>query len=303
MTTNKFTLLCFLLACCCVSTLTGQGIVDGFFHPQGRLTLTGGATVGTFDDFYVGENLSERVPVHGKITQRIYNLYGKYGVTDNLNLIVNVPYIDTNGEGGPDPVNGALQQSGLQDVSVMAHYRPFSVSVAGGQLDGLASAGFSLPGNYEPNGILSIGSGATTAEVKLGGHYQLKSGFFATAIAGYSLRGKADDNLGISEDGSFDVPNAVTAMAKLGYAGGFFYVDGWVDYQSSSAGVDIMGPGFTGNFPETKVDYTRIGFTAFMPLNTTAGVSFGYGSVLSGRNIGTTSYLTGGLTVVFGQKK
>lgn len=300
---TKITGLVLLLAILPFTAFHAQGVVDGFFHPKGKLTLTGGITNGTFKDFYVGETKVDKVPVHGKITQRIYNVYGKYGITDNLNLIVNAPYIVANGAGGPDPINGELKVSGLQDINIFAHYRPFSMAVGTAQFDGLASVGVSVPGSYEPNGILSLGSGAFATDAKIGGHFQLKSGFFATAIAGYSLRGKADDTFGTSENGEFDVPNAVNAMAKLGYAGGFFYLDAWVDYQSSTDGVDIMGPGFTGNFPETKVDYTRFGLTAYMPLNAWSGVSFGYGTVLSGRNIGDTDYITGGLTVAFGGSK
>lgn len=300
---SRISQLTLLLAALTVMPLCAQGVVDGFFHPQGRLSLTAGATRGTFDDFYVGQDLSKRVPIHGKITQIIYNVYGKYGITDNLNLIVNVPYIDAEGAGPGDPVNGEQQVSGVQDITAMAHYRPFSATFTGGQFDGLASAGVSLPGGYEPNGILSIGSGAFAADLKIGGHLQLKSGLFATAIAGYSLRGSADDTFGVIEGESFDVPNAVNLTAKLGYAGGFFYVDGWIDYQSSTDGVDIMGPGFTGNFPETEVDYTRLGVTGYMPINHFSGISVGYGSVVNGRNIGKTSYLTTSLTVVFGATK
>ncbi|WP_026232022.1 transporter [Neolewinella persica] len=300
---SRFSQLTLLLAALCSMPLCAQGVVDGFFHTEGRLSLTAGATRGTFDDFYVGEELSNPVPVHGKITQIIYNVYGKYGITDNLNLIVNVPFIDAEGAGPGDPINGEQQVSGLQDVTIMAHYRPFSTSFSGGQFDGLASAGVSLPGGYEPNGILSIGSGAFAADLKIGGHLQLTSGVFATAIAGYSLRGSADDTFGVIEGESFDVPNAINLMAKLGYAGGFFYVDGWIDYQSSSDGVDIMGPGFTGNFPETKVDYTRVGLTGYMPINHYSGISVSYGSVISGRNLGKTTYLNAGLTIVFNEKK
>ena len=300
---SKFSQLTLLLAALSITPLFAQGVVDGFFHPEGQLSLTAGATRGTFDDFYVGETLSKRVPIHGKITQIIYNVYGKYGLTDNLNLIVNAPFISAEGEGPGDPINGEQKVSGLQDVTIMAHYRPFSATFGGGQFDGLASAGVSLPGGYEPNGILSIGSGAFAADLKIGGHLQLTSGVFATAVGGYSFRGSADDTFGVIEGESFDVPNAINLMAKLGYAGGFFYIDGWIDYQSSSDGVDIMGPGFTGNFPETKVDYTRLGLTGYMPINHYSGISVSYGSVVGGRNLGKTSYLSASLTVVFGQKK
>ncbi|MFT5999888.1 MAG: hypothetical protein ACI81P_002347 [Neolewinella sp.] len=229
---SRFSQLTLLLAALFVVPLSAQGVVDGFFNPEGRLSLTAGVTRGTFDDFYLGESLSDQVPVHGKITQTIYNIYGKYGLTDNLNLIVNVPFINAKGAGDPDPINGEQQVSGFQDVTVMAHYRPFSTTFSGGQFDGLASARISLPGGYEPNGILSIGSGTFAAGLKIGGHLNLTSGVFATAIAGYSFRGSADDTFGVIEEESFDIPDAVNLTAKLGYAGSSFYVDGWIDYQA-----------------------------------------------------------------------
>lgn len=209
-------------------------------------------------------------------------------------LILNAPYISASGEGDPDPVNGETKQSGFQDLSIAVKYRPFSAGIEGGRIDGITSLGFGIPTGYEPNGILSLGTGAFTTDLHLGGHLQLEGGFFTTLAAGYSLRGKADNNFGGDD---FDVPNAFLAIGKIGYAASKFYAAAWVDHQgTSSDGVDIGTPAFTGNFPETRVNYTRLGLTGFVPLRPAFGLSATYGTVVDGRNVGNTQYVNVGIT-------
>ncbi len=283
---------------------SAQGLIDGFYSNKGNFSITASYTGTSYDEFYVGKEKVGPVPAHNKITQDILSLYTKYGLTDNFTLILNAPYISAKGNGGPDPVNGSTKESGFQDLGIAAKYRPFSATISGGRIDGITSLGFGIPMGYEPNGVLSIGNGAFATDLHAGVHLKLNAGFFATVVAGYSLRGKAADNLNVTNNEDFDVPNAFLGMAKLGFASSKFYTEVWLDHQgTSSVGVDIMGPGFAGNFPETKVDYTRLGISAYVPIAQGFGISAGYGTVLSGRNIGDTNYFNGGVTFSFDTNK
>ncbi len=299
--TSKNTKQLFLLASLMIASIThAQGIIDGFYNPKGKISLTASYTGTAFDEFYVGMEKVGPVPAHNKITQDILGLYAKYGLFDNLTLVLNAPYISANGEGDPDPVNGETKQSGFQDLAIAAKYRPFSVGLSGGKIDGITSLGFGIPTGYEPNGLLSIGTGAFTTDLHVGGHLQLNAGFFSTLVVGYSLRGKADNTFNTADGNDFEVPNAFLAMGKVGYTSSKFYVEAWIDYQgTSSDGVDIMGPGFAGNFPETRVDYTRFGVSGYVPIISGLGVGAGFGTVLDGRNIGNTTYFNTGITYSF----
>lgn len=296
---NALLILLFLL-----SSAVGmaQGPIGGFFSAQGEGSVTASYTYTKYDAFYVADEKSPEggVPGLGEVDQNIYSLYAKYGVTDDLTLVAIIPYISASGENGPDPITGRQDIDGFQDFSLWAKYRPFSADFNGGRFDALVAAGFSLPDGYEPNGILSLGSGAFSTDFKVGGQVNLTNGLFATALAGYSIRGNATSELGGTET-KFDVPNAINLMGKIGYAGAKFYVEGWIANQNSTDGVDIMGEGFTGNFPETEVDFTSIGASVYVPILPALGVSVGYGTTIDGRNVGDSNYIGTGLTVNFGR--
>ena len=298
MYTNRLTLFCLITFLSLGGALSAQSLVDGSFNAPGRVNLTAGATFAVYDEFYVGEMKTGPVPAHGKISQQIYSLYGTVGITENLTVIASVPYITSEGEGMPDPINDQTSVSGVQDVSVYAKYRPFSAALGeNGRFDGILAAGVSIAGGYEPNGILSIGSGANAAEVKVGGVVQATEKLSLTALAGYIVRGEAE-NTGDGAD--FDVPNGVELTAKLAYNLSTLYLEGWVKNLRSTDGVDIMGEGFMGNFPETDVDLTIVGASAFVPVKQNLGFSLSYGTVVSGRNVGDGNYVGGGVTVGFG---
>ena len=96
------------------------------------------------------------------------------------------------------------------------------------------------------------------------------------------------------------MPNALLSELKLGYAASKFYVDAFIANQlSDDSGVDILGEGFTGFFPATRVNYTRIGINAFYPLTESIGVTAGTNTYISGRNLGKSTGSYGGLVYSF----
>ncbi len=287
------------VALCLISylPLQSQKIIDGFFNKQGSLSLTAGYTNTHYDSFYVGTMKVNQVPV-GDVDQDIFSLYGKFAITDDFMVIASAPYITEKAGGNPDPINGETKLSDFQDIQIALKYRLHRFQIDDNNtFDALAAAGVTIPSGYEPNGILSLGTGSVNEDFSLGAQYNNASGFFLSAIAGYSFRGKADDNFDILiSRKEFNVPNAVLFNGRLGYAGSHFYLEAFADVQSSVKGVDIMGPGFDNNFPETEVDYTVLGLSAYVPLGNSLGLSGSYGTTTSGRNIGDTDYFNVGLT-------
>ena len=295
------TLLLVALSLICYLPSQSQKIIDGFFNEQGSLSLTAGYTNTHYDSFYVGTMKVDQVPV-GDVDQDIFSLYGKFAITDDFTVITSVPYISEEAGGNPDPINGESKLSDFQDIQIALKYRLHRFQIDDNNtFVVLAAAGVTIPGGYEPNGIISLGTGSFNENFSLGAQYNNASGFFISAITGYSFRGKADDNFDIlvSRD-EFNVPNALLFNGRVGYAGSHFYLEAFADVQSSVNGVDIMGPGFGNNFPETEVDYTVVGLSAYVPLGSSFGVSGAYGTTTSGRNIGDTDYFNVGLTYNLG---
>ena len=276
--------------------VNAQGLVDGFFTKKGDTNFSLSYSYSEFDGFYIGPDKVDGVPAHNEITQNIYNFYANYGITDRLTAIVNLPYISAEGNGVADPVNGETEQSGLQDISIALKYSLLKEELKNASMTYFTAVSGSYALDYEPNGILSIGNGAPSVDGKLGMHYKNNNGFFGTVALGYTIRGKADNNFNVGNGDDFDAPNSANALIKLGYASSKIYVDGWFDAQTSSdKGGDIGSSTFVGNFPETRVNYSRVGANVYVPLTKAIGLNAGINTTVDGRNLGDSTTYTGGL--------
>ncbi len=266
------------------STLVAQSPVSGFFQGKGNGSIVVSYHSESYDEVYLVPEKIVGVPVFGEVNLQSVSLYGVYGISDRFDVSVNLPFITANGQ-ATDATLNALgfenQRSGLQDLSLHAKYLIAEVDLGECDLQFLGALGVQTPvGSYEVEeglqSILAIGNRATRLNGFAGAHFKTASGFFATAQGGYSLR-------------SGDVPNAVLSELKLGYAASKFYLDAWLATQLSTSGVDILGEGFQGIFPETRVSYTRVGGSVYVPIAGGLGVSGGVSSYVGGRNIGNAT--------------
>lgn len=263
-----------------------QPIVDGFTKGKGNGSLVVSYSWERYDEFYAGSNLREGINTGlrtwgGEITTQSVSLYGTVGLTDNVDIIVNVPYITVQGA-GVDTVS--QEDSGLQDASVFIKWRPLAIETGGGTLSFLGALGFATPlSDYEEDLPLSIGNQSTRVDLRLLTHFQANSGIFGELQAGYSLR-------------SNEVPNATLLSAKIGYAAERFYVDLWSETQVSASDAPDIGE---APFNETRVNYTQIGASLFVPVASGFGVSAGVGQFVSGRNVGLSTRFSGGVVYSF----
>ncbi|MGY5352055.1 hypothetical protein ACXGQW_05760 [Wenyingzhuangia sp. IMCC45533] len=292
MKTIKFLTIASLALLGFNASVQAQGYIDGFFSEQGALSVTTSYTRGSFDEFYFGKekkNLDDETPFD-EITQDIYDVYAKYEVAADLVAFVNIPFIVADAGGKVDPINGETSVSGIQDIALGLKYRIHEFEFETSDLSILSGLTFGIPGDYEPNGILSIGSGSFNTDFTTGLHLNTEVGFFSTVLASYSYRDDAQGN------GDFDVPNAFLATAKIGYASSLFYADAWIDHSNSLSGIDISDADFGGRFPATEVEYTRVGATLYKKFVENFGASVGFGTVLDGRNVGKATTFSAGLT-------
>ena len=272
-----------------------QGLYDGFTPKKNSLSVTTSFTRSQFDEFYLGKEKQNAVPAHEEIQQNIYSLYAKYGISDRLSAVVSIPFIQAeNTNNAADPVNGETSISDIQDISIALKYNAYKFQFKKADLNIITGVTAVIPTGYEPVGILSIGSGGFGFDLKTGLHLNTNSGFFSTLFVGYNLRGDASSDLNGGNE--FNVPNAFTTTAKIGYASKFIYVEAWGDLYNSEEGVDIGGPGFAGNFPETNVDYKSFGVSVYKNIIPQLGIGLGYGQVIDGRNIGKSSTYSASLT-------
>lgn len=280
--TSTFVLLTSMLF---NTSATAQSLVDGFMKGKGHGSLVLSYSWEQYDEFYFGtDKMAAPPPYGGEITTQSISLYGIYGLSDNLDLVLNLPFIAAKGaaEEGPDVPDQNV--SNLQDVALFLKWRPLHVEMDNSHLSFLGAVGIATPlSDYEANAVLSIGNQSTRVDGRLMAQYFNNSGFFIDLQAGYSFR-------------SNEVPNATMLVGKIGYAGKNFYLDLWSETQiSDSDAPDIGGVPFN----ETRVNYTQVGISGYVPLGKALGISAGVGQYVGSRNVGLATRVSGGLVFNF----
>lgn len=275
------------------------GLTAGSFAQTPLSGFMQGKKGGGLSFSYTGENYKkvllfpeeiDETPVFRNVTTSSFNVYGTYGFSDKLDMVFNVPFIRSTGNGIPAVLSDlgySNNREGVQDLSAFLKYefaKKGDISIQG-------SFGVTTPlGDYRVDeslqSIVAIGNRATTFNAIGLAHYKKSNGLFVTGQLGYSLR-------------TTEVPDAVLSQLKVGFASSRFYIDGYIGNQTSLSGVDILRNGFTGNFPATKVNYTRAGGTIYAPVDPNIGLSIGGGGILDGRNVGKSYYTTVGVTYNF----
>lgn len=275
------------------------GLTAGSFAQTPLSGFMQGKKGGGISFSYTGENYKkvllfpeeiDETPVFRNVSTSSFNVYGTYGFSDKLDVVFNVPFIRSTGNGIPAVLSDlgySNNREGVQDLSAFLKYefaKKGDISIQG-------SFGVTTPlGDYRVDeslqSIVAIGNRATTFNAIGLAHYKKSNGLFVTGQLGYSLR-------------TTEVPDAVLSQLKVGFASSRFYIDGYIGNQTSLSGVDILRNGFTGNFPATKVNYTRAGGTIYAPVDPNIGLSIGGGGILDGRNVGKSYYTTVGVTYNF----
>jgi len=283
--------LCLMFTTFCMA----QSPVSGFMKKTGEGALVLSYSQESYSKVFLVPNEVDGVPVFNDVTTTSISLYGEIGVTDNFNIVLNVPYIKSEGNASSEVLanNGfENERKGLQDLKIYAKYKFHTFNFDKSSLSLIGAAGLETPlGNYKADeglqSIIAIGNEATKFSTFGIATLKTNSGIFATGQAGYSFRGN-------------DVPNAFITELKLGYGSSKFYVDAFVANQlSDKEGVDILGEGFTGFFPATRVNYTRIGVNGFVPIDESIGLTAGVNSYVSGRNLGKSTGFYGGVVYSF----
>lgn len=266
--------------------LNAQSLVDGFVQGKGRGSIVASYSWEQYDSFYFGTEQRDAPPPYGGlITTQSVSLYGIYGLTDNLDVVINLPYINARGDNDSAGAEVPDQNvDGLQDIAVMLKWRAIHLETDNGALSFLGALGFATPlSDYQANAVLSIGNQSTRGDIRLMTQYKANNGLFIDLQAGYSLR-------------SNEVPNATLLFSKIGYAGNHFYIDLWSETQiSESDAPDIGGVPFN----ETRVNYTQIGINGFVPIAGGLGLSAGVGQYVNGRNVGLATRVSGGIVYSF----
>lgn len=248
----------------------GQGLVDGFFKGKNKLDFAISGFTQRSEKFYDGIGL-----IQYKRSLTGVGLFAEYGLRENFDMIVNIPFI-----------NGSFQDGTV----VMKYGIPFNRSAKERRISLIPALGISFPlADYNTESGQAIGQRALQIQPKFLFQWNTTKGLFYQVQAGYNY--------------AFEpVPSSFITSAKLGYSFGRFYSDVWFEYQHGIGGkawhVDAIS-----SFRELFVTYSRLGGVFYSQLNQRFGIAAGGSYVFSGVNIAKAWTANISLVIKFDLKK
>lgn len=237
----------------------------------------------------------------GNVTATAYAVMTNYGVTDRLNIIAGLPYIQTKASAGQ-----MHAMNGIQDITLSVKYALLQKHLQKGLLSVMLIGGYSTPVTNYPSDFLplSIGSGSTKLLGRIIGDYQLKN-WFTTISATYICQ----NNIRIDRPAYYtttmhysnevQMPDAVQYNLRAGLRSDKWIVEIVGNNQTTLGGFDISKNNMP--FPSNRMNSTTLGLhfkyvTAFLPELSFIGSS---DYTIAGRNVGQATYYSTGVFYAF----
>lgn len=259
-----------------------------------------------WDEYWEGDFQRENLNL-GTVTTKSIGIMGNYGISDKLNVLFSLPYVETNASAGT--MKG---QKGIQDLTLTLKYMPIEKTIGKSTYSVYALANVSAPlSNYPADYLpLSIGMQSKTASLRLMGDYQ-RGIFFATLSGAYVKRANStiDRNSYLTNDevhytNEVDMPDAISVNFRAGYRSNRLIaelvLDNWV---TQSGGFDITKNNMP--FPSNTMNALRYGVNSKYTFKKMPQLSLvgGFNYVAEGKNVGKSDTYYGGVFYVINFKK
>jgi hypothetical protein len=232
----------------------------------------------------------------GTVTTQSVMYMTSYGITDKLNLLVNVPYVWTKASAGT--LHG---MKGFQDIDVDLKYEFYKTKIGNGRLSLIGLAGFSTPlSNYENDFLpMSIGLGSTNLSGRLTADYQ-NGLFFATISSAYVFKSYVTiDRTSyytnqINYTNEVDMPNQMNSNLFVGIRNSSLTAQVQLMNMYTFGGFDIRKNDMP--FVNNQMNMTSLGAHVkyFLPFVTNLEVVASADFVIAGRNVGQAQTYMGG---------
>lgn len=285
-----------ILAILCMHIASAQTDVDAIMMNKKVLCIGGVYTQSNWKEYWEGDFKRNNLNL-GTVSTKSVSAMGSYGITNKLNFLFNLPYVQTKASAGT--LKG---MKGFQDLSLMLKWMPFLKHVGKkGIISAYAVGGISFPtSNYAADFLpLSIGMRSRVGSLRIMADYQLGH-FFATASGVYMYRG----NIEIDRNSYFttemhytnivEMPDVLGYNARAGYRSDTWVAEGIVENSTTLGGFDIRKNDMP--FPSNKMNATQVGVNIKYTVHALPGLEvLGGGKyTLQGRNVGQTTTVYGG---------
>jgi hypothetical protein len=233
----------------------------------------------------------------GTVSTQSFSLMGNYGIKDNLNVLVGLPYVRTKASAGQ--LKG---QKGIQDISLWIKWMPLEKEWGPGMLSLYTIGGYSMPvSDYVADFLpLSIGLRSKNISLRAMADYQIGS-WFSTISGTYIRR----SNITLDRTSYYttephytnevNMPDAMQWQWRVGYRNEGIIAEAILDNWTTLGGFDITRNNMP--FPSNRMNATRAGINMKYENLLVEGLSLvgGGNYTLWGRNMGQASSLNAGV--------
>ncbi len=240
----------------------------------------------------------------GTVSTQSVTWVAGYGVSDRLSVMAMLPYVWTRASQGP--LHG---MSGVQDVTFAAKYRVLATPLTErGTLRAFMVGAAGIPASsYVPDFLpLSIGLASRRFSGRFTLNFQAHQGWFLNGSAAYTWRSNVKlDRPSYYTNGQLYLTNEVAMPDVLDYAvsAGFqrgrLCIPFSVSRQRTLGGGDIRRQDMP--FVSNRMDFAKVdGLVMYdLPAPRELGIRIGTSRIVSGRNVGQATAVTGGLFYMF----
>lgn len=240
----------------------------------------------------------------GTVSTQSITWMAAYGITDRLNVMAMLPYVWTRASQGP--LHG---MSGVQDVTLAAKYRVLATPLTQrGTLRAFVVGAAGVPAsNYVPDFLpLSIGLASRRFSGRFTLNFQAHQGWFLNGSAAYTWRSNVKlDRPSYYTNGQLyltnevAMPDVVDYTVSAGYQRGRLCIPFSFWRQRTLGGGDIRRQDMP--FVSNRMDFAKVdGLVMYnLPAPRELGIRFGTSHIVSGRNVGQSTAVTGGLFYTF----
>ena len=239
----------------------------------------------------------------GTLTTNQLTWMGAYGVTNRVNIVASLPYVQTRAS------QGVLEgQSGAQDLTVGIKINALSTPLtSAGTLHVIGMVSASVPtSDYTPDFYpMSIGSHSKRATARGLLSFQSRRGMYVNGSASYTRRGNVTlDRPAYYTNGQLfltdevQMPDVQDASLTIGYQRRGLVVPVVLTRQRTLGGGDIRRQDMP--FVSNRMDFTRVDTRVqyVLPKLRVVTLHLGASHIISGRNVGQSTSIMGGLLLV-----
>lgn len=298
------TLVIGLCVLCMAVPAVAQTDIDGIMMEKNAFCVGPMYSYSSWKKYWEGTNKRENLNL-GRVSTQTYSVMGAYGVTKNINLLFNVPYVRTKATDGT--LHG---MKGFQDLSFFVKWKAYQRKLGDGKITLFGIGGLSVPmTDYTPDFLpLSIGLHSKQLMARAMADYQ-QGNLFATGS--FTFIGR--DNIKIDRDEYYTTElhltnevkmyNALNYNFRAGFRNQRLIAEAIYNRMETRGGFDITKNNMP--FPSNRMNATSVGVNVkyVIPMIPQLSIVAGGTKVIGGRNVGQATGVYGSFFYVFDLSK